>query len=198
MPKSTFFNLSEEKRQRIINATIDEFIENSYDNVLISNIAKRSCIPVGSFYQYFYDKDDLYLYLFFEIDIKILYMCEQEEANYTDIREKEIDINKYITPKELKFYDTWYFVPDDVMRKYYFGEYDNRVFDLCRKKIEQYRDEGRLVDNIDIEFLLYLYVTSTFNVYMFCKKNKIEDERKRLDLKILFFDEILSKGMFKK
>ncbi len=199
MPKSTFFNLSEEKRQRIINATIDEFIENSYENVLITNIAKRSSIPVGSFYQYFYDKDDLYLYLFFEIDIRILEMCEKENLIYTEIKgNKEIDISKYVTQKELMFYDTWYFVPNDVMRKFYFGEYDNRVFDLCRQKIEQYRDEDRLIDSVDVDFILYLYVTTTFNVYMYCKRNKIDDEKKRLDLKIKFFDEVLSHGIFKK
>ena len=199
MPKSTFFNLSEEKRQRIINATIDEFIENSYENVTISNIAKRSSIPVGSFYQYFYDKDDLYLYLFFEIDIRILEICENEKLTYIDIKENnKIDIYKYVTPKELAFYDTWYFVPNDVMRKYYFGEYDNRVFDLCRQKIEQYRDEGRLIDTVDINFILYFYVTSTFNVYMYCKKNNIDDEKKRLELKIQFFEEVLSNGIFKK
>lgn len=199
MPKSTFFNLSEEKRQRIINATIDEFIENSYENVLISNIAKRSNIPVGSFYQYFYDKDDLYLYLFFEIDLKILEMCYAENINYIHLKDNvNIDISKYISEREFAFYDTWYYVPYDVMRKFYFGEYDNRLFDICRRNMEKFLEEGKLIDNVDFEYLLYIYVTSTFNIYMYCKKNKIEDEKKRIELKNTFFDTILAYGIFKK
>ena len=198
MPKSTFFNLSEEKRQRIINATIDEFIENSYENVLISNIAKRSEIPVGSFYQYFYDKDDLYLYLFFEIDLKIIDICHKENVNYIYLNDDvNIDISKHMTKKELAFYDTWYYVPNDVMRKFYFGEYDDRLFDICRRSMEKFKEEGRLREDVDFEYLLYIYVTSTFNIYMFCKKNNIDDEKKRMELKNKFFETIIADGIFK-
>lgn len=198
MPKSTFFNLSEEKRQRIINATIDEFIENSYENVLISNIAKRSEIPVGSFYQYFYDKDDLYLYLFFEIDLKIIDICHKENVNYIYLNDDvNIDISKHMTKKELAFYDTWYYVPNDVMRKFYFGEYDDRLFDICRRSMEKFKEEGRLREDVDFEYLLYIYVTSTFNIYMYCKKNNIDDEKKRMELKNKFFETIIADGIFK-
>lgn len=199
MPKSTFFNLPEDKRQRIINATMDEFIENSYENVLISNIAKHANIPVGSFYQYFHNKDDLYLYLFLEIDLKVVELCNKEKESYPELKERKMaDVSQYITPKEIKFYDTWYSVPDDVMRQFYFGEYDNRLFDLCRPKIEKYRDEGKLIDFVDIDFVLYFYVTSTFNLYMYCKKHKIDDEKERIELKMKFFDKILLNGILKK
>jgi TetR/AcrR family transcriptional regulator len=63
MPKVTFFNLAAEKRQRIIDLSIDEFAENNYKNASISKIVARAEIAKGSFYQYFEDKQDLYLYL---------------------------------------------------------------------------------------------------------------------------------------
>lgn len=63
MPKQTFFNLAEEKRNLITNLAIEEFAENSYQSASISRIVKRAGIAKGSFYQYFEDKKDLYLYL---------------------------------------------------------------------------------------------------------------------------------------
>lgn len=63
MPKSTFFNLPEEKRELILNLAIEEFAEKDYKNASISNLVARAGIAKGSFYQYFEDKRDLYLYL---------------------------------------------------------------------------------------------------------------------------------------
>lgn len=63
MPKNTFFNLPEEKRELILNLAIEEFAEKDYKNASISNLVARAGIAKGSFYQYFEDKRDLYLYL---------------------------------------------------------------------------------------------------------------------------------------
>ncbi len=63
MPKQTFFNLPDDKRQRIMDVVIDEFADNDYGNVSISRIVERAGIAKGSFYQYFEDKEDLSGYL---------------------------------------------------------------------------------------------------------------------------------------
>ena len=63
MPKPTFFNLPEEKRQNLIDIAIEEFAANNYNNASISRIVARAEIAKGSLYQYFEDKKDLYLYL---------------------------------------------------------------------------------------------------------------------------------------
>jgi TetR/AcrR family transcriptional regulator len=63
IPKETFFNLPEEKRRKITDIAIDEFADNPYKSVSVSKIVKRAGIAKGSFYQYFEDKADLYLYL---------------------------------------------------------------------------------------------------------------------------------------
>ena len=63
MPYETFFNLPEEKRQLIMDILLDEFTENDYRSASISRIVKRAGIAKGSFYQYFEDKKDCYLYL---------------------------------------------------------------------------------------------------------------------------------------
>jgi AcrR family transcriptional regulator len=63
MPNQTFFNLPENKRDVIVKVAIDEFATKDYNSVSISRIARESNIAKGSFYQYFLDKKDLYLYL---------------------------------------------------------------------------------------------------------------------------------------
>jgi AcrR family transcriptional regulator len=63
MPKDTFFNLPDEKRQAITIILLEEFSEQNYQSVSISRIVARAGIAKGSFYQYFEDKRDCYLYL---------------------------------------------------------------------------------------------------------------------------------------
>lgn len=63
MPHATFFNLPEAKRQRLLDILLDEFADHDYKNVSIGRITRRAGIAKGSFYQYFADKKDCYLYL---------------------------------------------------------------------------------------------------------------------------------------
>lgn len=62
MPKETFLKLKPEKKQKIIEATIKELSLHPYEHVNLANIIRDAHIPRGSFYQYFDDKDDLYLF----------------------------------------------------------------------------------------------------------------------------------------
>ncbi len=63
MPKDTFFNLSEKKRNKIIQAAKNEFTEHELFKSRVSNIIANAEIPRGSFYQYFEDLEDLYYYV---------------------------------------------------------------------------------------------------------------------------------------
>jgi len=63
VPKQTFLNLPEEKRQGIVNAAIEEFAEFGFDASSINRIVANSGISKGSFYQYFEDKMDVFKYL---------------------------------------------------------------------------------------------------------------------------------------
>lgn len=59
--KETFMKISEEKRQRIIDAAIAEFSEHGFDSANINTIAQRSGVSVGSLYKYFENKENLFL-----------------------------------------------------------------------------------------------------------------------------------------
>lgn len=63
MPKELFYALPEEKRQRILDAAVQEFSCAEYHSASINQIIKTADIARGSFYLYFEDKRDLYIFL---------------------------------------------------------------------------------------------------------------------------------------
>ncbi|HET9908766.1 MAG TPA: TetR/AcrR family transcriptional regulator [Anaerolineales bacterium] len=63
MPKPTFFNLPEEKRETIFKAAVEEFAEYGLENASTNRIVKNSGIAKGSFYQYFEDKQDVFMHM---------------------------------------------------------------------------------------------------------------------------------------
>ncbi len=83
LPTETFSNLPQQKRQRVLDAALDEFAAHTFDNASIARIVDGAEIPRGSFYQYFDDLEDLYRYLFESLgDRKAKYLKEamDEEA----------------------------------------------------------------------------------------------------------------------
>lgn len=67
MPKETFYNLDGAKQRRIFQAAVQEFSRRSFNEASINQIIKQAGISRGSFYQYFQDKEDIYLYMLTEI-----------------------------------------------------------------------------------------------------------------------------------
>ena len=63
MPKPTFLNLPESKRNRITELALDEFSTHPYRQASLSRIVARAGIAKGSMYQYFENKLDLYRWL---------------------------------------------------------------------------------------------------------------------------------------
>ncbi len=74
MPKDTFLNLPDDKQALICNVAIDEFAQYSFDQASINRVVANSGIAKGSFYQYFEDKKDLFVYIIGQI--------AEEKINY--------------------------------------------------------------------------------------------------------------------
>jgi AcrR family transcriptional regulator len=72
MPKQTFLNLPEEKREIIMEAAVEEFAEYGLENASTNRIVKTSGISKGSFYQYFEDKQDVFMHLLDVVEQKEL------------------------------------------------------------------------------------------------------------------------------
>ena len=63
MPYDTWWNLDQRKRDAILATAIAEFAAHNYAQASLSAIVKSLGIAKGSMYQYFADKEDLYLYV---------------------------------------------------------------------------------------------------------------------------------------
>ncbi len=63
-PLKTFQNLSEPKQKRITQAAVEEFSEKGFTGASINAIVKNLGIAKGSIFQYFGDKQGLFLFVF--------------------------------------------------------------------------------------------------------------------------------------
>jgi len=63
MPNKTFNNLTEKRKKEIINASFEEFALYDYESASLSRIISNLGLAKGSFYRYFENKLDLYIYL---------------------------------------------------------------------------------------------------------------------------------------
>ncbi|HHZ18455.1 MAG TPA: TetR/AcrR family transcriptional regulator [Acholeplasmataceae bacterium] len=97
MPTKTFLNLPREKRLRILRAAKKEFSRVPLDKAVIANIVKEADIPRGSFYQYFENIEDLFVYL-----IHYMYGIDKKQfAKY--LREADNDVYEAL---KMKFANT--------------------------------------------------------------------------------------------
>lgn len=71
MPKQTYYNLDKDKKDRLIEACLEEFSSYTFTDASINRIIKNCDISRGSFYQYFENKEDCYM--------EILGMIAQEK-----------------------------------------------------------------------------------------------------------------------
>jgi AcrR family transcriptional regulator len=61
MPKQTWWNLDEAKRQQIEQEAMTEFAQFTYSQASVTSMVRKLHIAKGSIYQYFTDKEDLYI-----------------------------------------------------------------------------------------------------------------------------------------
>lgn len=82
MNKPAFDKLKPEKQQRILNAAFNEFSKYPYDKVSVFQIAKNANISRASFYFYFADKKDIYLYILGNLKTE---MFKSLDINYNSV-----------------------------------------------------------------------------------------------------------------
>lgn len=99
---SKFFNLKEERRERIINASLKEFARNGYDKASTNEIIREAEISKGALFSYFKSKKGLYLFLIDYVLGIIQKIYEQVDWEETDLfkRLKAIGLIKFKTYKQ--------------------------------------------------------------------------------------------------
>lgn len=101
MPSQTFVNLPEEKRIRIIQAAKEEFSQYSFYDASINRIIKEAQIPRGSFYRYFENKEDLFLYLLNEYKSDLLNQINSKIHDRVSLFTLHFMLFDYITKKAM-------------------------------------------------------------------------------------------------
>ena len=194
MPKQTFLNLSEEKKNRIVEKCYDLFIDLPYEEITIREIVKSVGISIGSFYKYFDDKEDLYLYLMVKIEKK--YLRKQKECyGQTFLQVKTLPVEFAYTPRENAFNKTWYKVPMEVQHRFYFGSYADELHDRCYEELLEMKDLGMLRKDLDLDLIYYFYRTGMFNMHIYFRQKGIKSDEERLRLKDAYFRDILFYGI---
>lgn len=145
MAKQTFLNLSEDKRNMVVNALKKEFSRVPLKDALVSNIIIDAKIPRGSFYQYFNDIEDAFYYIIGEYskDIKRK-LLEHLEKNKGDIILSYRELYLYI----LNVIDN----PDD--KEYFENIFLNMNYEMEKMFTPNFNDGLNLILNhVDISKL---------------------------------------------
>ena len=103
--KPTFNKLPAEKKQRIMNACIEEFGEHSYEGSSIDRIIKKAGISKGGLYEYVSAKEELFLYTV-EYTYTHLYDYLKEKVNNekTGLPEDLLQRLKHLADFAIDFY----------------------------------------------------------------------------------------------
>lgn len=147
---SRFMNLEPEKRERILNAAINEFAKKGFKNASTNEIVKEAGISKGLLFHYFKNKKQLYLFLYdYLMEIIKEEYFQKPWINEKDFLEKirmasltKLELyRKY--PLIFKFFLTAYSETD--------GEVRNEVADRNQKLKEA--NLPRVYDNVDLSNL---------------------------------------------
>jgi AcrR family transcriptional regulator len=110
MPKDTFLNLSEDKKNKIINAAKKEFSRVPIEEASIKNIVEEAGIARGSFYQYFESKEDLLEYILkSKSETLDTFLKERLGATNGDIFQVYIDMFDFMMKELLNSEDKAFF-----------------------------------------------------------------------------------------
>ena len=183
MPQDTFFNLPEDKRNLIISSAVDEFSKAGYNTASINQICKKSNIAKGSFYQYFKDKLDLYVYIMtLAIKEKVNFFSTaiEESHNLTFIEQFRLLFLKGIEfakkhPQYAALGEQFSKENDESAKSAVIKEGDKQSEVLLIQMIENAKTKGEIdssVDSLALSMLLQS-LTGAVNKYMLNKFGNI-------------------------
>ncbi len=88
MPEPRFFALSPERQQNIVTAAQQEFGQKGYQAGSTNHIVKACGISKGSLFNYFRDKDDVYMYSLRKAHEEIIARIEAEACPHQELMER--------------------------------------------------------------------------------------------------------------
>jgi len=182
MPKQTFLNLSADKRQKILEAGIDEFADKGFRKAGVNRIVKNAGIPKGSFYQYFEDKKDMFMHIFeLAANEKIRYIYAAiEKAPEMDFFSLFREL--YMTGVEFAGKHPRYscisteLQKDAALRKEMLGDQAAKSDEFFMKLLESGIGKGDIRSGIDVRFTANMLTSMNINMMeYFLQKHDIND-----------------------
>lgn len=211
MPKETFFNLSEEKQEKVMRAAITEFLQHGFEKTKIGDIAKIACVAKGSMYQYFENKREVFL---FSVEWATKFIINK--YGYTDkFHEKNISIFDYIYEASKESWlqlreerEILIFLQDvflgkfsslrDEPMKYWMAISDKYMLEFIRNG----KDNGYIRKDLDDEMISLFMTGATlkFKEYLFEKARKagediVDESFESIEKEVRDFVELLKNGM---
>ena len=103
--KETFYNLNEEKKARVIDATLEEFALSGYEKTSLDTIISRAGISKGGLYEYIESKEDLFQYaLTFSYDSLYAYIQQRIDSEAVQLPLDPLERTRFISSVAVDFY----------------------------------------------------------------------------------------------
>ena len=198
MPKKAFFNLAESKRQDMITKTMQLYADHAYEEVTLKRILEILSLNPASFYRYFEDKDELYLYA-----TQVLYekVDQHLRENYEDFDYEIFTFYENISvlsDLERAFSKTYMKAPRDVMLRGYMEIYKGWLSAKYKRGLRHLRYEGLLRPDTDDDLIAFMYATTMFNMILYFREAGIEDEAFQSKIKEYFYMSFFKYGILKR
>ena len=209
MPKQTFLNLDHDKQERIMRSAITEFQENGFANAKVGAIAKKAAIAKGSIYQYFDDKEALFIdTVSWTVDYLLQFREQQTLLTNLDVFEYLLSSGRQRIELIRKEPGLSKFLQDVYIGKY-ISVMHNEIQELwwirdasIQKMIELGKGKGRIRQDIEDEelttfFKATLEIIDQLIIELMDEKSgrASESALEELDLKIRGYMKLLRTGM---
>jgi len=204
MPTQRFYNLPEEKKDRITKAIIGEFSQNGVDATDVASIVRAAEIPRGSFYQYFEDMYDVTLYI-------INFITDEKGKHLSGLMDKSMDIpfvdfyyNAFMLGLEfIELHPEFLTIGSYVMTsnnskiKEYVNERTEAFYPYYEGLIEKDKASGVIKSDINTRALIQLLLNMTSHITI---KFVYEDHKNIDEVKEIFEEmfNILKHGIYSK
>ncbi|EGD51865.1 transcriptional regulator, TetR family [Thermoanaerobacter thermohydrosulfuricus] len=199
MPKATFLNLAQEKKDLITDALIKHFATKPYHLVDISDVAKECRVAKGSMYQYFENKKDMYFYTIevaYERFLQLLTKMDMVHVNILDYYENSLE-SVWNAMKDLRYeymlLEMAFFSHDSPFKDEINEKFLKQSRDFLVEIIKYNQKQGFIRDDIDPLLIgIFLEGASFYMKKFIIEKALNENNTTTFELDIDYFKDAIS------
>ena len=174
----------------LIQAAEKVFLEHTYA-VSLLELTQQMGLATSTFYRYFKDKDDLFLYW---MDVTLDNSEPPHRFVLAPPHEDLSAFSEYQRRRSVIFNGA----PEEIIRKFYFGKNKERLSNKYKRELQRLKYDGALREDADPDLLAYMYATTLYNFEMYCREQGINDDMElKWKIKKYFFFSFFKFGIMK-